>query len=448
MNETRKQFPRMMALFLAVIMILAMVPGSVFASETVPPETEIVTEAAEVTETIPSSAEDQTEESKTGPPETPAETESALAETQESHLAEETTPEATAENEPAKEEMQNAGQVEKTVLTEPVQLDTEVQIFEKYYALMAAVQDNLQYHILTKDAVYQNPSIRAYTFEVDPEVPSIGFEIHLDGVDFFQENNVNPGAEVTVDIDGTFRDSEPADIAIVQISGDDWIPLAVETCEKDGDTVHLSFYTTNINSRYAVVERSSSASTLEEYYGTGIGDPTWMSVTNKGNWCVTGRNHYGFGNSKMGTFDIHLVSASADDYEGKGIGYKDYTAAGCLEYWKAAPSIQSGQIVTSNEPGYIGGWADLSTEQRCQITAYMLYGTRYLSDYSFPAKGTPINTNTSNTAVNLCYAQQILVWSVVKGVDPHGPLSCYGQSVPHYGQQIMDLAAENPEGYD
>ena len=441
MNETRRQFPRLMALFLAVILILSMAPGSVLAAETEPAEVEAVTEET-IAETSSAVASDEIE-TKEPPP-----TDSEDPVSNPTETAECTDPQSTTETIEEVKENSSVSQEKENKLTTPVRLNTEAQYYDHYFALLHAAQENLSYHILTKDAAYQNPTIWAYPFEIDPDIPSIGFEIQLEGVNYVQETMVNPGAEVMIQVNGLFQNSNPQNIGIFDVSNDSWKPLVLDTYYSDSEASSFTFYAPEINSRFAIVELNSDAALYNTNYGSTIGNYVPMSVNNKSAWCVAGKNSFGFGNSATGTFDIHLVSKSSLDSGGKTVGYQDYVAAGCLEPQKAAPSITEGQIVTAAFGGDIGGWRSLSKSQRIKITGYMLYGVRYLSDYSFDNKLGHATIYSQNPVVNMAYAQQILIWSVVKGVDPNAALSKYANDVPAYGRRIMELASENPEKYD
>ncbi len=442
MKQKTKLFTQIMAFMLAIVMTVGMIPGTVFASEA------DLTEPSAATETTAATISPTEKPVKTEAEEDLMETHSPVVETNTTAATIPNTEHATDEIPDETESTESTSSNGDIVLSEPVMLNTEVQYYEDYFALLHGNQDHLTYHILVKDAVYQNPGISAYPFHMEEGLASIGFEIHLNGVSFVDEPVVNPSAEIMVEIRDIFQDSDPANIVIFDISGETWLPLVLDSCDTVGDVSTFTFYAPNINSRFAIVELTGSPVVYDTNYGNSLGSYVSMGVNNKSAWCVSGKNPYGFGNSRTGTFDIHLVSRSSHDTSGKTVGFRDYVAAGCLEYWKAAPSISQGQIVNANYSGNIGGWSSLSTSQRTQIVSYMLYGVRYLSDYSFDNKLGPATIYSTNPIVNMAYAQQILVWSVVKGIDPNDALRCYANDVPYYGQRIMDLAAQNPERYD
>lgn len=446
MKQKTKLFTQIMAFMLVIVMTVGMIPGTAFASEADLTEPSAATETtAAATSPTESPMETQAEEDPTGTHPPVAETDPAESTLPSTEPATEAVPD---ETESVTEATESTSDNENVVLTEPVMLDTEVQYYEDYFALLHGNQDHLAYHILVKDAVYQNPSISAYPFHMEEGLASIGFEIHLNGVSFVDEPVVNPSAEIMVEISDIFQDSDPANIVIFDIAGDSWFPLILDSYSKSNNTSTFAFYAPNVNSRFAIVELDKNGVAYDAYYGTTLGAYVPMSVNNKSAWCVAGKNPYGFGNSSTGTFDIHLVSRSAHDPSGRTVGYQDYMAAGCLEYNKAAPSISEGQIVSAAFGGNIGGWSRLSKSQRITITSYMLYGVRYLSDYSFDNKLGPATIYSSNPVVNMAYAQQVLIWSVVKGINPNDALRRYANDVPYYGQRIMELAASNPEGYD
>ena len=512
-----KPFPRMMALFLAMVMLLGMIPGSVFAKEVSADTTPAATES--LAATLPASSEPDPAEGRepTAPAELP-EGESGIvtakggADVWESpaekgtpiaHLSmgakisvvetktvqevlwgkilegwipmdsislavespTETPSEAPTE---APTEIPTEASTEaptevptetptvpsteppvdsKDVLTAPVALDTTTEYFEDFFALLHAAQNGMEYHFLTSSAEFRNPQIHAYSFEVEPDLEAIGFEIKLTGVDYYDDPVVGPSGQLEIRIPGRFLDSDPDAIQVFDVSSDSWMPLTLDSFSVSDETAVIRLWIPNINSRFAIVEGFPEAAMLDAYYGETLGSSTQMNCNNKTAWCVSGRNPYGFGNSKTGTFALHLVHKPSTDSSGRTTGYSDYVAGGCLEYWKKEPTINEGQIVNATYAGYIGGWSDLSVAQRRQIVSYMLYGVRYLSDWSFTNSGSA-TINSTNPVVNMIYAQQILVWSAVKGIDPYDALSYYGQSVPYYGEKILNLAANNPEGYD
>ena len=431
MTFKRKMFPKLMALFLAVVTALSMLPGTVLAQQEDPSypveETAAATESVIPAETLPVTQPKEEAELPPDQVETvpPAETTAA--------------PEVETDSVPPVTEPPQP--------SEPVLLPTEVEYYDDFFAVLHAQQQDVQYRILTRDAAFSNPEIHAYTFEADPDIESIGFEIRLSGVDFVKESNVNPGAEVLITVHSRFLEAAHDSIRIFDISGDTWQPLTLDHFQADGEYASISFYTPSVNSRFAIMSLASDASAFDVSYGTGLGGYTSMAVNNQGSWCVMGKNPYGFGNASTGTFYLHLVRRPSTDPTGKKTGKEDFMAAGCLEYWKAAPNVTEGQVVNVNYGGDIGGWNSLSKAQRREIVGYLLYGVRYLSDGSFAHPGTP-SIGSTNPVVNMTYAQQILIWSTVKGIDPYDALNRYMNDVPYYGEKIIQLANENPENYD
>ena len=420
-------------------------------SETIPPTeeltkpTEDVAIPAETTE--PTVAQTEPSEAATVPAET---VEPTMAQTDPSEAATvptETTEPTVAQTEPS-EDVTEPTEDPIEMLSAPVALDTQADYIDNYFALLHAQQGDLEYHFLTKDADYHNPQIHAYSFAVEPELESLGFEIRLEGINYHNDSIVYPGGQLEIRVKNKFLTADPDAIQVFDVSREPWVQLTLDYFEVNEDTSIIGFWVPDINSRFAILEGVPEIALYDVNYGTTLGATVNMKCNNKGQWVVQGKNPYGFGNSKTGTFDVHLIQRPTSDPGGKLVGYRDYVAAGCLEYWKGAPIVSKGEIVNVNHSGSIGGWKDLTTAKRRQIVGYMLYGVRYLSDGSFPAKGTPSSTNSSNPAVNMAYAQQILVWSAVKGIDPNDALSYYGQDVPYYGEKILNLANSNPENYD
>ena len=433
MKSPKSPFLKIMALFLATLMILGTVPNSVFAAEKAD-STAIVAETSEATEiTVSSEAE-----STTAPIESENSSENSTESAKVTEASSEPTEAAEATEVPTETGDQNS----------PVPLKTDVSYYEDYFAVLKARQEGLSYRIVTANAVFANPQICAYPFDVDPDISSIGFEIQLNGVTYTDDPVVNPGGDLTVTVADIFDHADPDSIQVFDISGDHWILLPHDRFEVKESSAEISFYTPKLNSRFAIIEGFSEAAVYDVNYSTEIGSYVNMGVNNKTAWCVEGQNPYGFGNSQTGTFAIHLVHRPSTDSKGKTVGYEDYVAAGCLEYWKPAPVISKGQIVTVRLPGSIGGWSKLSEAQRRQIVGYMLYGVRYISDHSFNNNlGSP-TIGSTNPLVNMAYAQQVIIWAAVKGVDPLTAASYYKNDVLHYAKIIVDYAKRNPEKYD
>ena len=506
MKHKFKLFPRLMALFLTAVMLIGMVPGAAFAAEAEPaaeeqtvstPTEETVAEAPVQSApddgktaivTAREGADVWEEPNQKSEPVAHLEMGTKLLVT-ETQLVEETpwgrledgwilmaaislemkeadskeqtnpdseTPQETVESDPPEttEETQAEPDVENSTeepapeaLTAPEPLTTKAEYFEDFFGLFEAEQEGIAYRFLTSGAEFQNPRIHAYTFEVEPDVESVGFEIRMEGVNYFDDPVVSPGGQLEVRIDNHFLDSDPDCIQVLDVSNDSWMALALDSFSVSGNTAILRFWVPNINSRFAVMEGSSEAALYDEYYGESLGETTYMSCNNKTAWCVAGRNPFGFGNSQNGTFALHLVHRPSTDSSGRTTGYSDYVAGGCLEYWKKEPTISQGEIVSVNYGGSIGGWNSLSVAQRREIVSYMLYGVRYLSDWSFTNTGSA-TIYSKNPVVNMIYAQQVLIWCTVKGVDPWEAIYYWGQSVPYYAEKIMDLASRNPENYD
>ena len=424
MKKRKSLYPRLMALFLAVLLAVSMVPISVFAADSPVSEP-----SAEVSE----------------PPDLPQEDPPELTQPPETEVpAEETVPDTAAEesSEPLEEVPP------KIVLTEPVPLETKAIYYEDYFARLTARQDGLAYQIITANADFSDPQIHAYPFEIDPDVPSVGFEIKLSGVTYSDDPVVSPGGELTVTIENIFENSNPDAIQVFDISGDSWTYLPHDRFEVYGADAVISFYAPKLNSRFAIVEGFTEAALYDVSYSTNLGDYVTMGVNNKTSWGVYGPNPHGFGNSSTGTFALHLVSRPSTDPNGCTVGYKDYVAAGCLEYWLPAPTPSQGQVVSVTFGGSIGGWNSLTEYQRRLIVGYMLYGVRYLSDGSFDNNLGDPTVHSSNAVVNMTYAQQILIWSAVKGIDPYEALSYYEGDVYYYGDLIISYANSNPENYN
>ena len=431
-------FSRMMALFLTMLLLVGMIPGAAFAMEEVTEETmsaEATSGTVPVLEdgtTPPTEAEEEPTSTTTPPKDDTTEPATEPA----TEVLSDPSTETTATEDP-----------KQNILTAPLALDTRVEYFENFFALLHASQDGMEYQFLTSCAEFSNPTIHAYPFEVDPDVESLGFEIQLDGVNYYNDPVVSPSGQLEIKIPNHFLNSDPETIQVFDISGDPWIPLTLDSFTVSDDAAVIRLWVPDINSRFAVIEGFSDVALYNEYYGETLGDSTYMGCNNKTAWCVSGKNPYGFGNSRTGTFALHLVHKPSSDPSGKTTGYSDYVAGGCLEYWKKEPTISEGQIVNANYGGYIGGWSDLSVQQLREIVSYMLYGVRYLSDGSFTNTGSA-TINSTNPVVNMTYAQQILIWCTVKGVDPWEAIYYWGQSVPYYAEKIMDLASRNPENYD
>ena len=451
MTKRKKIFPRIMALFLVLALALGMFPGSVFAAEsnipanpvqaTAPPSVENSEPAPVPEETVPQT-ETPAEET---PSESSAATEPPKEETVPETIIQETitapsVPDMLPEETPTDVDLQSPSQ--------PQALPTTVSYYDDYYAVMEARQKPLAFRVTTANAVFSDPQLWAYSFEVDPDVPSLGFELRLEGVDYTEESVVNPGGELTVSVSGKFLDSDPEAIQVFDISGDTWLHLPHDRFEVNGEDTVISFYAPDLNSQFAIVEGFSEVANYDVSYGTSLGEYVSLNINNKTSWGVYGRNPYGFGNSSNGTFALHLAHRPSTDPEAVTVGYRDYVAAGCLEYWKIAPTPTEGQIVNVGYSGSVGGWSGLSQSQRRQIVGYLLYGVRYLSDGSFDNKlGSP-SVHSTNPVVNMVYAQQILIWSAVKGVDPYDALSYYENDVYAYGDSIYCDARDNPRNYD